>query len=234
MMGTAVQPEARPAERAAARGEQRGERIARLALAAVAAVLIVLAARLPVWEARLDVLQYPGRQLVLTAYGDRLVGDVDEVKILNHYVGLRVFDMAELRETVLWLPAIGVGIACVVVAWVIPRRRPGEPKPARSWLGTLARLGLWAIPVGIVADIQSRLYELGHSMDPGAAFRQPPFTPPVIGKAAVASNVTTTAWPGRAVLYLFVAAFLMTFGMSLYRFGRQLLGMEAAAGERED
>jgi hypothetical protein len=223
-MGTAVEPTVRAVGR---------ETIARTVLAVAAAALVVLAARLPVWEARLDVLQYPGRPLVLTAYGDRLEGDVDEVKILNHYVGLHVFDMAELDETALWIPAIAAGLVCVAIAWAIPRRSPGGSKPSRSWLGTLARLGLWLIPLGIIVDIQYRLYELGHSMDPGAAFRQPPFTPPVIGKAAVASNVTTTAWPGRAVMFLFVAAFLMTFGMSLYRFGRQLLGMETAAGEAE-
>ncbi len=220
LVGTVTEPVARVVD---------GERIARLALALVAAVLVVLAARLPVWEARLEVAQYPGPPLVLTAFGDRLEGDVDEVKILNHYIGLHVFDMAELRETALWIPAIAIGFGCVAVAWALPRRRPQEPAVPKGWMGTVARLGLWAIPVGVLVDIQFRLYQLGHSMDAGAAFRQEPFTPPVIGSVRLTSNVVTRAWPGRGVVSLLVAAFLMTFGMSLFRFGRQLLGVEAAS-----
>ena len=205
-------------------GTRADEGLVRLGLGLVAAVLIVLAVRLPVWEGRLDVLQYPGRQLVLTAYADRLTGDVDEITILNHYVGLKIFDMADLGETVLWLPGIAFALACVAAALLVPRRAPGGPKPPRSWIGTLARLGLWGFPLGILADIQFRLYQLGHSMNPGAAFRQAPFTPPVVGAAQVSSNVHTSSWPGGAVMFLVTAAFLMTFGVSLYRFAKQMLG----------
>jgi len=199
--------------------------VTRVTLGLVAAVLVLLSAGLPVWEARLDVKQYPEGPLVLTAFGDRLQGDVEEVRILNHYVGLKVFDMADLWETALWIPAVVAALGLVVVAVLFPRRSPGAPKPPRSSIGTLARVGLWAIPVGILADVQFRLYQLGHSMDSGAAFRQEPFTPWVVGRVRVASNTVTTAWPGRAVALLLAAAFLMTFGMSLYRFAKLLLGI---------
>jgi hypothetical protein len=202
----------------------------RIAIGVVAAVLIVVATTAPVWEARLDVLQYPGQQLVLTAYPDRLVGDVEEVQILNHYVGLRLFDMAELWETTLWWPAIVAALAAVALATALPRRIDGGGGRWRI-VGTLARLALWLIPVGILADIQLRLYELGHSMDPGAAFRQPPFIPPVVGAAQVSSNVHTTAWPGTAVWLLLGAAVLMTFGTSLVVFAEQLIGVDAGRAD---
>lgn len=226
-VATRTAPAATASERIA---EPRTERVVRSVLAVVAAVLVVLAVRAPVWEARLDVLQYPGRPLVLTAYGDRLDGDVDEVEVLNHYVGLHVFDMAELQEVIMWVPAVVAALVCVAVAWWRPRRWVGGPRLAHAWIGTGARVALWLIPIGILADIQFRLYQLGHSMDPGAAFRQEPFTPWVVGEVQVASNVRTTAWPGRAVVMLLVAAAIMTFAMSLYRFGRQLAGLPA--GER--
>lgn len=203
--------------------EPRDLRIARFAIGALAIVLVLLATTLPVWEARLDVLQYPGQQLILIAYPDELVGDVEEITILNHYVGLRLFDMGELWETVLWWPGIVVALLGVVLAALIPRGATGRWR----WIGTIARLGLWLFPVGILLDIQVRLYQLGHSMNPGAAFRQEPFTPPVIGAAQVSSNVHTSAWPGGAVVCLVGAATLMTFGMSLYVFARHLSGVGA-------
>ncbi len=139
---------------------------------------------------------------MLTAYGDRLEGDVDEVKILNHYVGLKVFDMADLKETVLWLPTVG---ACLLLVGLITFLKKGR------WR-TLALIALWSVPIGVLIDVQIRLYELGHSMDPGAAFRQEPFTPWVVGKVRVAGNVTTTAWPGEALWVIAGAALLLTIG----------------------
>jgi hypothetical protein len=183
--------------------DDRGDRVVRIVVGIVAAILVALSSRMPVWQARLDVLQYPGRQLVLTAYGDRLEGDVREVMILNHYVGLKVFDMAELRETVLWLPTVGVSL--VLVGLVTFLRRG-------TWLRRLSLAVLWGVPIGVLADVQFRLHQLGHSMDPHAAFRQEPFTPWVVGKVKVASNVTTTAWPGEALWLIGGAALLLTIG----------------------
>jgi hypothetical protein len=208
--------------------EPRDLRVARFAIGALATVLILAATAVPVWEARLDVLQYPGQQLVLSAHPHELLGDVEEITILNHYVGLRLFDMADLWETALWWPGVALALIGVVVAAAIPRGRGGR----RQLFGTAARAGLWLFPVGILLDIQVRLYQLGHSMNPAAAFRQEPFTPPVIGAAQVSSNVHTTAWPGGAVQVLFGAALLMTFGMSLYVFVKQLLGVGETAEDR--
>lgn len=198
----------------------KSDRIVRIVFGAVAAVLVVLALSLPVWQARLDVLQYPNRQLVLTAYGDRLEGDIDEITILNHYVGLEMFDMSELFETALWIPAVVLALACVVVASLV---RPG-------WWRRGALAILWLIPIGVLVDVQFRLYELGHSMDPAAPIDTDPFVPWVVGKVRVASNVTTTAWPGEALWCLFGAAALMTFGPMYWGFVKEFV----TAGKTDD
>jgi copper chaperone NosL len=194
--------------------ETATDRGVRLAVGALAAAMVVIAAWQPVWQARLSVLQYPTRPLVLTAYPDRLEGDVDEIDILNHYVGLKAFDMAELPETVLWFPTI---VAALVAVGIVTFLSKG------SWLRRLALLGLWGIPVGVLLVVQYRLYELGHSMDPAAAFRQAPFTPPVVGEAQVASNVATTAWPGEALLLIAGAALLLTIGPAYVGFIREFV-----------
>jgi hypothetical protein len=193
---SAPAPEEATPSLAAGEGVDRTQRIVRYVVGALAALLVLAAAALPVWQARLTVKQYPGQQLALTAYGNRLEGDVEEIKILNHYVGLRVFDMADLPETKLWLPAIAIGLVCVALATFARRR---------SLWDRLGRIGLLAIPLGVLAVVQLRLYELGHSMDPQAPFRQPPFIPWVAGSVQVASNVRETAWPGEALWCFFLA-----------------------------
>lgn len=200
--------------------EHRNDRIARIVFGVLAAVLVVLAFSLPVWQARLDVLQYPNRQLVLTAYGDRLEGDIDELAILNHYVGLEMFDMAELFETVLWVPALALALLCVVAVTFV---KPG-------WWRRGALAVLWLIPLGVLVDIQFRLYQLGHSMDPAAPIDTDPFVPWVVGKVRVASNVTTTAWPGEALWCLLGAAALVSFGPMYWGFVKEFL----TAGTTDD
>jgi hypothetical protein len=82
---------------------------------------------------------------------------------------------------------------------------------------------LWLIPLGVLADIQFRLYQMGHNMDPAAPFDQEPFTPWVIGKVQVASNVKTIAWPGEALWCLFGAALLVTFGPMYWGFVKEFV-----------
>lgn len=188
------------------------DRVVRIVFGATAAVLVVLAFSLPVWQARLEVLQYPNRQLVLTAYGDRLEGDVKEVEILNHYVGVRVFDMADLAETVLWVPAL-IGFFVLI----------GVATFMKGWWRRGAVALMWLIPVGVLLDIQFRLYQMGHNFDPAAAFDQEPFTPWVVGKVQVASNVKTIAWPGEALWALFGAALLVSFGPMYWGFVKEFI-----------
>lgn len=226
--GTTTEPGADPVDLAAGAAGSSTDRILRYVVGGIAALLVLAAAGLPVWQARLTVKQYPGRQLALTAYGNRLEGDVEEIKILNHYVGLRIFDMADLPETKLWIPAIIMGLVCVALATFTRRQ---------SIWDRLGRIGLLAIPIGVLAVVQFRLYELGHSMDPGAAFRQAPFIPWVAGSVQVASNVKETAWPGEALWCFALAWALIVFGPMYWGFVREFVTAgktaRAAAGSEE-
>lgn len=177
----------------------------RLVLGVAAAVLVALAVRLPIWQARLTAPQYPDG-LSLSAYGDRVVGDLDEINELNHYVGIDTFSVEDAPEMALWVPTIGLALAGVVVA-TLRRSRP---------LGRLAAIGLWLIPVGALADIQFRLYQFGHGVEPTAAIRIDPFTPLVVGPTKVL-NFTTWSFPGPALWCLFGAAFLVSAGPAVLR-----------------
>jgi copper chaperone NosL len=184
------------AEATATAREQRGLRIV---LGLAAAVLVVLAWKLPIWEARLTAPQYP-QGLSLSASADGVVGDIDEVNELNHYVGMEAFEASDAPEMALWTPTIALALAAVAIAVAMPG----------ALLGRLAKLGLWLIPIGALADVQLRLYQYGHGVQDDAAIRLEPFTPLVVGPTKVL-NFTTWAYPGLAVWCLFGAAFLVTF-----------------------
>lgn len=173
--------------------------LTRIALAAAAAVFVVAAWRLPIWEARLSAPQYP-HGLSLTASAGGVTGDIDEIDELNHYVGIRSFDPADAPEMKLWLPTIV--LALILVAFAAFAR-------SGRVLGKLARIGLWSIPIGALMDVQFRLYQYGHGVQPDAAIRIEPFTPLVIGSTKVL-NFTTFAFPGAALGCLFAAAFLFS------------------------
>lgn len=186
----------------------------RVALGLVAAVLVVLAYRAPLWTSTLRAPQYP-QGLRVVVYGDRVGGDLREVTALNHYVGMRPLEIDRFPEVRLWAPAIALALLAVVVSQVFGRR----------WQGRAARLVLWAIPLGIVADIQWRLYGFGHDLvtDPRPALPIEPFTPRVIGLTRVL-NFTNTAWLGWGVLLLFAAAALLSLGPGAARALRRAWG----------
>ena len=187
-------------------GQRSRERAVRVALGALAAILVVLSWKLPIWQAHLTAPQYP-QGLRLSASGSGVVGDIREINELNHYVGMAAFTDADAPEIKLWTPVILLGLIGVALGTFLPRK---------NWLGRLARLGLWMIPIGALLDVQFRLYQYGHGVKPDAAIRLDPFTPLVVGPTHVL-NFTTWSFPGPSLWCLFGAAFLVMFGPGLVR-----------------
>jgi len=216
MMMSAQETTTATPELAEPRAGLSGDRALRLLLGVIAAVLVVLSAKAPVWEMKLTAPQYP-KGLLLTAYGDRVDGDVGEINELNHYVGLGEFNIADVPERKLWLPAIGAALVAVIVGSVLPRKH---------WLGRLARIGLWLVPIGALVAIQYRLYLYGHDIDAGAPIHLDPFMPLVVGPTQVL-NFHTSAMPGTAVWLLSAAAFLVMFGPGIVRRVRQRMARSA-------
>lgn len=173
----------------------------RIATAFVASVLLGLAAFSPIWGAHLVAPQYPaGLGIRITATS--IDGDLDEINELNHYVGMRPFRLEETPEVKLWYPTLAVAIVAAIVAGVA----------RREWQRRLALLILWSIPLGVLVDIQIRLYGFGHDLDPAAALRIDPFIPWVIGPTKV-WNFTTWAYPGPGLFLVAGAAVISAFGV---------------------
>ena len=184
------------------------ERIAKIAAAGVALGLLFVAAQLPLWQATLQAPQYPGG-LDMIAYGDHVAGDVSEINILNHYIGMKPLKWADIPERALWVPGLIAAVIAIVVASVTNNKIVRRVMVA----------GLWLFPVGVLADVQFRLYQYGHDLDEGAALRVPEFTPWVAGPTKI-WNFSTVARPGLGVVVLFAIAALVTFAPALARKSR--------------
>lgn len=172
--------------------------LVRIASGLVAIVLLLVSARLPIWRAVFSAPQYP-EGLRITAYGNTVKGDLNEINELSHYIGMPRFNFVGMPEMRLWPLVILVGMAAALIA-VVTRRR---------WLRFLGCAAVWLIPVGALADVQFRLWQTGHTLDPTSAIRVTPFTPRVVGPTTL-MNFTLWAYPGLALILVAVAAALVT------------------------
>jgi nitrous oxidase accessory protein len=173
-------------------------------LAAVgAAALVWLAADLPLWTMTMRAPQYP-KGLHLQAYGTGVTGDLKELNILNHYIGMPPLDPTPELETKLFPIAIG-GLIVLCLA-----------SPLHRWIRRLAVTTAVAMPLGILADLQYWLYTYGHSLDPTAPIRLAPFTPLVLGKSTM-GNFESTSMISTGVLCLIGAAVVLIAGGRLAR-----------------
>ena len=176
-------------------------RVLRIVSALGAAGLFALASQLPLWGMTMRAPQYP-KGLRLVAYGTGMTGDVRELSILNHYIGMPPIE-APAFETAMF----PIGIAALTVLCLLA--------PVHRWLRRLAVAATVVTPLIILADLQWRLYTFGHTLNPTAPIRLKPFTPLVIGETEMGNFVSTAmvSWG----FWCFVgAALLLAFGRRLH------------------
>ena len=193
-------------------GGDRGARFAVLALALVAAGLLVASFFVPWWHFRLYAPQYPGG-LYLTISLTGAGGDVREIDILNHYIGMRhLGDAAPLERRF----AAG-GVALVAAAVVALTLVAG--KKLSRWVFVPAA----AFPSIFVLDTLYWLYAFGHGLDPKAPIELQPFTPQLFGNGQI-GQFATFAQP-HAGFWLAVAAAGLMIAAAVVR-GRVCDGCE--------
>ncbi len=181
-----------------------GGHLIRAAAGLIAAALVALSVQLPLWSMTMRAPQYP-RGLRLYAYGTGLAGDVHEINILNHYIGMPPIEAPPLETS--FFP-IGIGVLVVICLLAQFHR----------WLERLAIGATAMTPLLMLADLQWRLYVFGHSLNPKAPIRLQPFTPLVIGETAM-GNFVSTGMVSWGVACIIAAAVVLVLGS---RFGGRL------------
>jgi copper chaperone NosL len=110
--------------------------------------------------------------------------DLKEINSLNHYIGMHPLEEADFSEFQ-WIPLmLGFFILLSLRAAIMGKMSAlADTLVAFGWFGLFA---LW--------HFYQRLYTYGHNLDPSAAVKVKPFTPPVFGSAQIA-NFTVYNYP---------------------------------------
>ncbi len=165
-------------------------------LVALAALLIVPAAFLPVWKVTLQAPQYP-QGLALMIYPHKVAGEIQEVNVLNHYIGMKEIEGDEFPEfrfiPFFILRFLGLAVLAALVA--------------RLEIAALGWIDFVIFGVVMLFDFQHWLYEYGHNLSPSAPIRMEPFTPKFLGTTEVA-NFTVSSWPASGAILMFAAGAL--------------------------
>lgn len=171
-----------------------------------AAVLLVISIFLPYWLLNLQAPQFP-EGLDISAYVNRLEGDVVELEGLNHYVGLGSFDDGAVFERSISVAAIVVLAGLLAASLAIHSR----------WVVLFTAPAI-LFPLIFIGDLQWWLWRYGHNLDSSAPFADAvgEFTPPIFGPAEIA-QFDTLALPGPGLILAIVAAVITGIGLWFHR-----------------
>lgn len=147
----------------------------RTGLLVVAAALVAAAAFLPLWGMTLVSVQYP-EGLRMVVYPTRIIGDITEINLLNHYIGMAQISDDYFSELKI-LPALFALISIATLGAALVRKTWATVVPLVFMMAT-AVYGFWSM--------RQRLYQFGHDLDPTAAIDIEPFTPAMVGDHVIA------------------------------------------------
>ena len=167
----------------------------RVLLVAVALALLP-SIILPVWKIGLQAPQYPDGLSVII-YPHTVGGDLSEVNILNHYIGMAQIHADEFPEF-MFIPFFILRFLGFAVLAALVGRLP---------IAAIGYLDFVVFGAVMLYDLKNWLYEYGHNLSPDAPLAMEPFTPGMIGTTQIA-NFTVTSYPSAGAIVMFVAGAL--------------------------
>jgi copper chaperone NosL len=180
--------------------------ITRIGLVLVALALVP-SLILPVWKITLNAPQYPGG-LDLMIYAQELRGDLDEVNILNHYIGMAEIRPDEFREFVFIPFFILRFIAFAVLASLV----------GRMPIAAIGYIDFALFGAVMMFDFQTWLTRFGQGLAQGAPLTIDPFTPRFFGTTEI-GQFTVDSYPALGG-WLMIAAGMLGPILLLYELWR--------------
>lgn len=161
------------------------------------ALLLVPALLLPLWKLTLISNQFP-EGLVLKIYGHKLEGvttqnrdDLKEINALNHYIGMKPLKEEDFTEFK-WIPFVIGGTLLLALRAVVL----GKMSKLVDLVVLFTYFGLFSL-----WSFYTKLYLYGHDLDPTAAVKVEPFTPPMFGHQTMA-NFEVYSYPALGSVFM--------------------------------
>jgi len=149
----------------------------------VGALMIVPTFFLPLWKMELYSNQFPDG-LVLNIFSYKIEGgqtpdrdDLKEINSLNHYIGMRALQADDFTEFN-WIPFVLGGVMLLALRVAVL----GKMSKLVDLFVLFTYFGLFSL-----WSFYHKLYLYGHQLDPTAAIKVPPFTPPMFGHKTMAN-----------------------------------------------
>lgn len=150
----------------------------------VAALLLLISIFFPYWQLKLLAPQYP-KGLRVQVYVNRVEGDVREIDVLNHYIGMRSLkDGASLERSLSIFAIVTIALLAIGAIYIHTRYAALLAFPALIF------------PLLFLGDLYFWLWNYGMNLDPkaplGSLIR--PFVPPILGPGMVGQFKTIAYW----------------------------------------
>ncbi len=179
---------------------------------------------LPMWNITLEAPQYPepiGMQIYINKFADANPNDIQNINIMNHYVGMK--DIPESIPEFAIFPYFVIGMIVLGVLFGFI----GNRKLYVAWFCLMVVLGSIAM-----YDFYLWEYDYGHNLKENAAikFTTPDgepmaYQPPLIGSKMIL-NFNAISMPR-------IGTYLMVLGMGLSLFAYRKAGEEAKQSSHE-
>ncbi len=160
------------------------------ALIVVASLAMLPSIFLPTWTIKLRAPQYP-KGLELQIHPNTVSGDVREVNILNHYVGMHEIAADEFQEfrfiPFFILRFLGFALLTALIGQM-----------AIAAIGWMDFVLFGAV---MLYTLQHWLYEYGNNLSPDAPLSLEPFTPGFIGTTHV-GQFAVASWPAAGAILM--------------------------------
>jgi copper chaperone NosL len=133
----------------------------------------------PWWWIKLYAPQYPkGLKIVISLTG--VSGDVKEVDILNHYIGMASLASAAPTERALAGWGLAILAGSIVAVALLAGKRLGR------WVAALG----FVFPFAFLADSFYWMHRFGNNLNPDAPIDLPAFTPELFGNGKIGQFMT--------------------------------------------
>jgi copper chaperone NosL len=171
----------------------------------IAAVLLLTTFVAPLWEISIVAPQYP-EGLAMQIWTTKITGDVRNINILNHYIGMKFIKESDFQELVWFSKFFAVFSSIGLLIAALKQR----------FLGNLWSLGLIGFATWAFYDFWKWEYTFGHTLSEDAPIKVEgmSYAPPLIGSKELL-NITASSWPALGGIAVALAVFLAAAALFL-------------------